>query len=151
MALGSTQSLTEMSTRNLPGGKGQPAAKADKLTAICEQIIWTKCWSLDVSQHYGLPRPVKGIVLPLPLPITYYRNICFLCLYFRYLVASRDLRPGEIIMTVDPLVVGPPHGCQPLCLGCYKKLDLQQNAYRLVTSVSSLCSVNSVKSISVHT
>jgi hypothetical protein len=25
MALGSTQPLTEMSTRNLPGGKGHPA------------------------------------------------------------------------------------------------------------------------------
>jgi hypothetical protein len=36
MALGSTQPLTEMSTRNLPGSKGQPAYKADILTAICE-------------------------------------------------------------------------------------------------------------------
>jgi hypothetical protein len=39
MALGSTQSLTEMSTKNLPGGKGRPALKADNLTAICESII----------------------------------------------------------------------------------------------------------------
>jgi hypothetical protein len=52
---------------------------------------------------------------------------------FRYLVASRVLRPGEIIMIVDPLVVGPPQGCQPLCLGCYKKLDLAVNTYRSVT------------------
>jgi hypothetical protein len=36
MALESTQPLTEMSTRNLPGGKDQPAHKADNLTAICE-------------------------------------------------------------------------------------------------------------------
>jgi hypothetical protein len=36
MALGSTQPLTEMSTRNLHGDKGQPARKADNLTAICE-------------------------------------------------------------------------------------------------------------------
>jgi hypothetical protein len=43
MALGSTQPLTEMSTRNLPGGKGQPACKADSLTAICEPIVW-KMW-----------------------------------------------------------------------------------------------------------
>jgi hypothetical protein len=28
MALGSTQPLTEMNTRNLPGGKGQPAHEA---------------------------------------------------------------------------------------------------------------------------
>jgi hypothetical protein len=39
MALGSTQPLMEMSTRNLPGGKGQPARKADNLAAICEPIV----------------------------------------------------------------------------------------------------------------
>jgi hypothetical protein len=39
MALGSTQPLTEMSTRNLPGGKGQPAREAGNLTAICELIV----------------------------------------------------------------------------------------------------------------
>jgi hypothetical protein len=38
MALGSTQPVTEMSTRNLPGGKGRPARKADNLTAICVLI-----------------------------------------------------------------------------------------------------------------
>jgi hypothetical protein len=36
MSLGSTQPLTEMSTRNFPGGKGRPARKFDNLTAICE-------------------------------------------------------------------------------------------------------------------
>jgi hypothetical protein len=43
VALGSTQPLTEMSTRNLPGeavgGKGRPAHKADNLTAICELTV----------------------------------------------------------------------------------------------------------------
>jgi hypothetical protein len=39
VALGSTQPLTEISTRNLPRGKGQPACKADNLTAICELIV----------------------------------------------------------------------------------------------------------------
>jgi hypothetical protein len=38
MALVSIQPLTEMSTRNLPGGKGRPARKADNLTAIYEPI-----------------------------------------------------------------------------------------------------------------
>jgi hypothetical protein len=42
MALGSTQSLTEMSTRHLPGGKGRPARKADNFTDICEPIIERK-------------------------------------------------------------------------------------------------------------
>jgi hypothetical protein len=39
IALGSTQPLTEMSTRNLPGGKKRPARTADNLTAICEPIV----------------------------------------------------------------------------------------------------------------
>jgi hypothetical protein len=38
-ALGSTQPLTEMSTRNLRGDKGRMAPKADSLTAICEPIF----------------------------------------------------------------------------------------------------------------
>jgi hypothetical protein len=39
MALGSTQPLTEMSTRNLPEGKKRLARKADNLAAICEPNI----------------------------------------------------------------------------------------------------------------
>jgi hypothetical protein len=40
MALGSTQLLIEMSSRNLPGVKGGWAArKADNLTAVCESIV----------------------------------------------------------------------------------------------------------------
>jgi hypothetical protein len=39
MALRSTQPLTEMSTRNLPGGKGRPVRGDDNLTAIYEPIV----------------------------------------------------------------------------------------------------------------
>jgi hypothetical protein len=43
MALGSNQPLTEMSTRNIPGGEGRPARKADNFTAIFEPIVH-KMW-----------------------------------------------------------------------------------------------------------
>jgi hypothetical protein len=36
MALGSTQPLTEMSTRNLPEGKGRPAPEADGWVSVVE-------------------------------------------------------------------------------------------------------------------
>jgi hypothetical protein len=49
LALGSIQPLTQMSTRNIPGGKGRPEHKADNLTAICEPIF-SKMWK---------PRPLK--------------------------------------------------------------------------------------------
>jgi hypothetical protein len=53
MALGSTQPLTEISTKNLPGVKGRPARKTNNLT-ICEPIV-QKCGDLDVSEPYGPP------------------------------------------------------------------------------------------------
>jgi hypothetical protein len=42
---GSTPPLTEMSTRNLPRGKGRSAHKAENLTAICEPAVY-KMWQL---------------------------------------------------------------------------------------------------------
>jgi hypothetical protein len=42
MALGSTQPLTEMSTRNLSEGKGRPMRKADNLIAVCEPSVSTQ-------------------------------------------------------------------------------------------------------------
>jgi hypothetical protein len=39
IALGSTQPLTEMSTRNLPGGKKRPARRAGNLAAIYEPNV----------------------------------------------------------------------------------------------------------------
>jgi hypothetical protein len=41
MALESAQPL--MNTRNLGGGKGRPARKADNITAICEATV-KKMW-----------------------------------------------------------------------------------------------------------
>jgi hypothetical protein len=68
MALRSTQPLTEMSTRNLPGSKGRPTRKAD-LTAICEPTVY----SLNISQPYEPPRPVTGK----PVPFTFRINRFF--------------------------------------------------------------------------
>jgi hypothetical protein len=39
MTLESIQRLTEMSTRNIPGGKRRPVCKADNLTYICESTV----------------------------------------------------------------------------------------------------------------
>ena len=60
MALGLTQPLTEMSTRNISWGKKRPVSRTDKLTTFMCRL----CWNLGASTSWnpqGLSRPVMGL------------------------------------------------------------------------------------------
>ncbi|XP_064097940.1 uncharacterized protein LOC135209187 [Macrobrachium nipponense] len=55
----------------------------------------------------------------------------------RYMVASRDLKAGDVILKEDPIVVGPKQITEPVCLGCYKRVD---GSYRCQKCHWPLCS-----------
>jgi hypothetical protein len=72
MALRSTQPLIEMSTRNIPGGEGRPARKADNLTAICEPIVYKNVGASTSHIPMGLHGPLKGYLYIYLTPETDY-------------------------------------------------------------------------------
>ncbi len=41
----------------------------------------------------------------------------------RYIIATRDLKPGELILAEGPLAVAPMAVTPPVCLACYKPVD----------------------------
>jgi hypothetical protein len=81
MALGSTELVTEMISRNLPGGKGRPARKVDNLTAIYEPNVQkmrgprrlTTLWASAAYYYWNTFTVFQPYV---DTPLVY---ICFLC------------------------------------------------------------------------
>jgi hypothetical protein len=87
MALGSTQPLTEMSVRNLPGGTRRPARKADNrhLWANCLEYVGASTSDTPTGPH-GL---LRGCLYPFyhsDMALLFYVNAA--CLAFGLLVFS---------------------------------------------------------------
>jgi hypothetical protein len=83
MALGSTQPLTEVTTRNLPGGKGWPAYMADNLTAIYK--LSRKCGSLNVTQPYAASTAYYRENTPPSYLSIYSSFICFMYTLYNFI------------------------------------------------------------------
>jgi hypothetical protein len=66
MILRSTQPLTKMNARNLPGGNDWPVDKADNLTAICEPIVH-KMWEPQHLTTLWVSTALYRVLLPLPV------------------------------------------------------------------------------------
>lgn len=45
----------------------------------------------------------------------------------RYLIATRDIKRDEIILTENPTIVAPKTVCYPTCLGCLKRIVLNND------------------------
>jgi hypothetical protein len=58
MALGSINTLTETSTKSIPGVKGRPARKGDNFTAICHPIFYKNARAL--TSH--IPMTLQGLL-----------------------------------------------------------------------------------------
>jgi hypothetical protein len=119
MALGSTQPLTEMSTRNLPGGKERPARKAHNLNVIyldCLENVWeprrlTTLWGYTVCYRdsftftlYHCPYWARRCAnthpilpsLPFPyLPPLLSKTECYRCMYIHIYTHTETREPTQ--------------------------------------------------------
>lgn len=50
----------------------------------------------------------------------------------RHMVASRDVRAGEVIFEEMPLTFGPSDNSQPVCLGCYQRITVASDCVECV-------------------
>jgi len=71
MALGLTQPLTEISTRNISRGYRRQMRTADNLTSFMCRLSWNLGASTTWNPQ-GLPRLVMGLLYLLPLPQTFH-------------------------------------------------------------------------------
>jgi hypothetical protein len=113
MALGSTEPLTEMSTRNLPGGGGKkrPVGRADILVAICEPNVW-KMWKPQPLEILRASTTCTGITLPFTFTLALQLNAGLgrLHVTFRFTSATtcRSRTVGRTPWTGDQLVARHP-------------------------------------------
>jgi len=68
MALGSTQPLTEMSTRSISWGQGRPVREADNPPPSC--VFVTKSGNLNLLEPSGPVQACNGIAL------LFYSHLC---------------------------------------------------------------------------
>jgi hypothetical protein len=97
MALGSTQPLTEMSTRNLKKrNMGVKGGQCIGLTTLLPSgsCLSKKCGSLKLSQPKGLPQSVGGLSLP------------FFFVYLLLLLLSKKRAQPVMVENTDMWIFG---------------------------------------------
>ncbi|XP_015595616.1 protein msta isoform X4 [Cephus cinctus] len=62
--------------------------------------------------------------------------------YGRYLIATRDLKAGELILRESPFILGPKSFTLPVCLGCHREFS---KAYGILTPLRCLLLANQDK------
>ena len=85
MALGSTQPLTEMSTKCFPGGKGGRCVRLTTLPPSCAVVM--KSGNLNFLEPSGPLQTCNETALP--LPFTYFLAYLLL-VYYIYSVSEKD-------------------------------------------------------------
>ncbi|XP_060817403.1 SET domain-containing protein SmydA-8-like [Bombus pascuorum] len=97
-------------------------SKTEGICPICNQRATLKC--NGCKQQFYCKKEHQRQDWPIHRSNCQAWEIRESCELGRYLVASRDLNPGDVILSESPLVWGPAlHSDQRVCVGCGKQCD----------------------------
>lgn len=96
------------------GEEEEEGSKEVQLCQHCQKVA--VCSSED---HAGIHRP-QGLGQCLPIRVEQSPEVG------RFLVAARDIDPGEIVILDKSILVAPD---APVCLGCLKSVRIQETAF----------------------
>uniref|UniRef100_T1P8T7 SET domain protein n=1 Tax=Musca domestica TaxID=7370 RepID=T1P8T7_MUSDO len=87
-------------------------------------VLEEKLQNLHIEENGGAAKPYRVEISEI---------------YGRYLVANRNLRPGEILIKEKALAIGPCVSAEPVCLGCYMPVTLKATQYRCPSCRWPMC------------
>ena len=61
---------------------------------------------------------------------SYIIQLILICYIIRCMVATKNLKAGEIIFREKAAITGPKQGCKPVCLTCYAQLENMESIFR---------------------
>lgn len=102
----------------------------------CGKVAFTKCTGCKQVYYCGKDCQKKHWKLHKPECKMLPYKICNSPELGNYLVASRNIKAGEVLFSEAPLVVGPSSVTIPVCLACYTPVD---GSYRCPRSNWPLC------------
>lgn len=108
--------------------------------AVCEDAVSVLCSQCEIVAYCGPEHQKRHWPEHKNLcnPYSIERNDTL----GRYLVATREIKPGEVILKEKPLVLGPRVDSAPICLTCYRPLSLYQEPRCSRCFVAPVCGVH---------
>uniref|UniRef100_A0A1I8NZ76 SET domain-containing protein n=1 Tax=Stomoxys calcitrans TaxID=35570 RepID=A0A1I8NZ76_STOCA len=97
--------------------------------------------SQNGSHEDEVEEQLKNLKLDDKKPEQAYR-VAMSEIYGRYLVANRDIKPGEVLIREPALAIGPCVSADPVCLGCYMPVSLKITQYRCPSCHWPMCGPN---------
>jgi len=110
----------------------------------CSKVATTKCTGCKQVYYCGRDCQRKNWKLHKPTCKALSYKVCNSAELGNYLVASRNIKAGEVLFTEAPLVVGPAAITTPICLACYTPVD---GSYRCPQSGWPLCGPTCAKKV----